>query len=86
MKDKRTHELVGKVVSDVNDKTITVLVETYKKDTLYGKRVKYSKKYTAHDEKNEAKKGDIVLIAETRPLSKTKHFRLVKIVEKAIIL
>ena len=86
MKDKRTHELVGKVVSSTNDKTITVLVETYKKDSLYGKRVKYSKKYTAHDEKNEAKKGDIVLIAETRPLSKTKHFRLVKIVEKAIIL
>lgn len=86
MKDKRTHELVGKVVSDVNDKTITVLVETYKKDSLYGKRVKYSKKYTAHDEKNEAKVGDTVLIAETRPLSKTKHFRLVKIVEKAIIL
>ena len=86
MKDKRTHELVGKVVSDVNDKTITVLVETYKKDSLYGKRVKYSKKYTAHDEKNEAKKGDKVLIAETRPLSKTKHFRLVRIVEKAIIL
>ena len=86
MKDKRTHELVGKVVSDVNDKTITVLVETYKKDSLYGKRVKYSKKYTAHDEKNEAKVGDTVLIAETRPLSKTKHFRLVKILEKAIIL
>ena len=86
MKDKRTHELVGKVVSDVNDKTITVLVETYKKDSLYGKRVIYSKKYTAHDEKNEAKVGDTVLIAETRPLSKTKHFRLVKIVEKAIIL
>ena len=86
MEEKRTHELVGKVVSDVNDKTITVLVETYKKDSLYGKRVKYSKKYTAHDEKNEAKVGDTVLIAETRPLSKTKHFRLVKIVEKAIIL
>ena len=86
MKDKRTHELVGKVVSDVNDKTITVLVETYKKDSLYGKRVKYSKKYTAHDEKNEAKKGDKVLIAETRPLSKTKHFRLEKVIEKAIIL
>ena len=86
MEEKRARELVGTVVSDVNDKTITVLVETYKKDSLYGKRVKYSKKYTAHDEKNEAKKGDIVLIAETRPLSKTKHFRLVKIVEKAIIL
>ena len=86
MEEKRTHELVGTVVSDVNNKTITVLVETYKKDPLYGKRVKSSKKYAAHDEKNEAKKGDIVLIAETRPLSKTKHFRLVKIVEKAIIL
>ena len=86
MQEKRTRELVGKVVSSTNDKTITVLVETYKKDSLYGKRVKYSKKYTAHDEKNEAKVGDTVLIAETRPLSKTKHFRLVKIVEKAIIL
>jgi len=86
MEEKRTHELVGTVVSDVNDKTITVLVETYKKDSLYGKRVKYSKKYTAHDENNEAKKGDKVLIAETRPLSKTKHFRLVKVIEKAIIL
>ena len=79
-------QLVVKVVSAKNDKTITVLVETYKKHPLYGKRVKYSKKYAAHDEKNEAKKGDIVRIAETRPLSKTKHFRLVEIVEKAVIL
>lgn len=86
MTEKRTRELVGKVVSDVNDKTITVLVETYKKDSLYGKRVKYSKKYAAHDEKNQAKKGDKVKIAETRPLSKTKHFRLVEIIEKAVIL
>ena len=86
MEEKRTHELVGTVVSDVNDKTITVLVETYKNDRLYHKRVKYSKKYTAHDEKNEAKVGDIVRISETRPLSKTKHFRLVEIVEKAVIL
>ncbi len=86
MEDKRRHELVGTVVSDVNDKTITVLVETYKNDRLYGKRVKYSKKYTVHDEKNDAKKGDKVLIVETRPLSKTKHFRLVKVVEKAIVL
>ncbi len=83
---KSSHELVGKVVSDKTDKTITVLVETYKKDPLYGKRVKYSKKYAAHDEKNEAKIGDTVRIAETRPLSKSKHFRLVEIVEKAIIL
>ena len=82
--EKRTQELVGKVVSASSDKTITVLVETYKKDTLYGKRVKYSKKYAAHDEKNEASVGDTVRIIETRPLSKTK--RLVEIVEKAIIL
>ena len=79
-------ELVGKVVSAKNDKTITVLVTTHRKDTKYGKRVKYSKKYAAHDENNEAKVGDIVRIAETRPLSKTKHYRLVKVVEKAVIL
>ncbi len=86
MKDKRTRELLGTVVSDKNDKTITVLVETYKVDSLYGKRVKYSKKYAVHDEKNEAKIGDKVRIVETRPLSKMKHYRLVEIVEKAIIL
>ena len=86
MQDKRTRELVGKVVSAKNDKTITVLVETHKKHPLYGKRVKYSKKYTAHDEKNEAKIGDKVRIVETRPLSKMKRYRLVEIVEKAIIL
>ena len=83
---ERKQELVGKVVSSTNDKTITVLVETYKKDSLYSKRIKYSKKYAAHDEKNEAKVGDTVRIVETRPLSKTKHFRLVEIIEKAIIL
>lgn len=84
--EKTNRELVGKVVSDKCDKTITVLVETYKNDPLYKKRVKYSKKYAAHDEKNEAKVGDKVRIVETRPLSKNKHFRLVEIVEKAIIL
>ena len=84
MENKRV--LVGKVVSDKTDKTITVLVETYKKDSLYGKRVKYSKKYAAHDERNEAKVGDIVKIVETRPLSRTKHYRLVEVVEKAIII
>lgn len=88
MEDRRKSELIGKVVSDGTkaDKTIKVLVETYKMDSLYRKRVKYSKKYTAHDEKNEAKIGDIVRIVETRPLSKTKRYRLVEIVEKAIIL
>ncbi len=77
--------MVGRVVSDKMDKTIVVLVETYKKHPLYGKRVKYSKKFKAHDENNTAKVGDIVEIMETRPLSKDKKFRLVKIVEEAVI-
>ena len=76
----------GRVVSDKMDKTITVLVETYKKHPLYGKRVKYSKKFKAHDEQNEAKIGDIVRVMETRPLSATKRFRLVEVVEKAVII
>ncbi|MDP4104610.1 MAG: 30S ribosomal protein S17 [Bacillota bacterium] len=76
----------GRVVSDKMDKTITVLVETYKKHPLYGKRVKYSKKFKAHDEQNEAKIGDVVRIMETRPLSATKRFRLVEVVEKAVII
>ncbi len=84
--DKKKRELTGKVVSAKGDKTISVLVETYIMDKKYGKRVMYSKKYAAHDEKNEAKVGDKVRIAETRPLSKTKHYRLVEIVEKAVIL
>lgn len=79
-------ELVGKVVSDKMDKTIVVLVETYKKHGLYGKRVKYSKKFKAHDENNQAKLGDTVRIMETRPLSKDKRWRLVEIVEEAIII
>ena len=74
----------GKVVSDKMDKTITVIVETKKTHPLYGKRVKYSKKFKAHDENNEARMGDKVEIMETRPLSATKRFRLVKIVEKAV--
>ena len=76
----------GRVVSDKMDKTITVMVETQKKHTLYGKRVKYSKKFKAHDELNEAKIGDIVRIMETRPLSATKRFRLLEVVEKAVII
>ena len=86
MEKKNRRELIGKVVSVKNDKKITVLVETYKKDPLYGKRVKYSKKFAAHDEKNMAKKGDKVRIVETRPLSKTKRYYLAEIVEKAVIL
>lgn len=78
--------LRGTVVSDKMDKTVTVEIVTHKKHPLYGKSVKYSKKYKAHDENNEAKVGDLVLIMETRPLSKTKRFRLVKVLEKAVIL
>jgi len=77
---------IGKVVSDKMDKTIVVAVETYKKHDLYHKRIKYTKKYKAHDENNTAKIGDIVKIMETRPLSKDKRFRLVEVVEEAIIL
>ena len=84
--EKTNRELVGKVVSAVNNKTITVLVETYKKHPLYGKRVKSSKKYAVHDESNKAKVGDVVRIVETRPLSKTKRFYLKEIVKEAVIL
>ncbi len=84
--ENRKQELIGKVVSNTNDKTITVLVETYKNHPLYGKRVKYSKKYTAHDENNQAGLGDTVRIRATRPLSKTKRYELVEITQKAVIL
>ena len=86
MQEKKKRELIGVVVSDKADKTITVKVETYKKDPLYNKRVKYSKKYTAHDENNVAKVGDKVRLVATRPLSKTKRYELVEVIEKAVIL
>lgn len=76
---------IGKVVSDKMDKTIVVAVETYKKHPLYHKRIKYTKKFKAHDENNVAKIGDTVRIMETRPLSKDKRWRLVDVVEKAVI-
>lgn len=72
----------GTVVSDKMDKTITVAVETKKVHPLYGKRVKYTKKFKAHDENNAAQMGDTVTIMETRPLSATKRFRLVEINKK----
>ena len=84
--EKTNRELVGKVVSSVNNKTITVLVETYKKDPLYGKRVKSSKKYAVHDETNKAKVGDVVRIVETKHISKTKRFYLKSIEKEAVIL
>ena len=73
----------GVVVSDKNDKTIVVLIETHRRHPKYGKRVKYGKKFYAHDENNEAKVGDTVTIMETRKLSATKRFRLVSIDKKA---
>ncbi len=81
--EKINRSFQGVVTSDKMDKTITVLVETHKKHAKYGKRVQYIKKYKAHDEENTAKVGDIVVIEETKPLSATKHFRLVKVVARA---
>ena len=83
---EKKQELIGKVVSDKANKTITVSIETYRKHPLYGKRVKYTKKYAAHDEENKAKIGDIVRIAATRPLSKTKRYNLVEVIEESVIL
>ena len=74
----------GVVISNKNDKTITVLVETHRRHSKYGKRVKYRKKFYAHDENNEAKVGDTVTVMETRKLSATKRFRLVSIDKKAV--
>ena len=72
----------GIVSSDVRDKTITVTVTTRKTHPIYGKSYIVSKKFSAHDEKNEAKKGDKVIIAECKPISKTKRFALDSIVER----
>lgn len=73
---------VGVVVSDKMDKTISVAVEDFVRHSLYGKAVKRTKKFKAHDEENECNIGDKVRIMETRPLSKDKRWRLVNIIEK----
>lgn len=86
MEKTKKSEVIGTVVSATNDKTITVLVATYRTHPLYKKRVKYSKKYAAHDEKNIAKVGDTVRIVQTRPLSKTKRYELVEVTKKAVVL
>lgn len=75
--------LTGKVVSDKMNKTITVLVERKVKHPLYGKIMVRTKKYHAHDESNQYHPGDLVIIEECRPLSKTKAWRVAKLVEKA---
>ena len=74
--------LVGRVLSNKMDKTIVVEVERKVPHPLYGKVVAHSKNFKAHDEKNECSIGDVVEIVETRPLSKDKYFRLLRIVEK----
>ena len=79
MERNRRKVLRGTVVSDKMD-------TTKKSHPLYGRQVKYTTRFKAHDENNEAKVGDVVEVMETRPLSKDKHFRLVKIVQKAVIL
>jgi small subunit ribosomal protein S17 len=76
-------ERVGVVVSDAMDKTVVVSAERRITHPVYGKILRRSKKYYVHDEKNEAKKGDKVVIAETRPMSKSKRWRLVEITSKA---
>ncbi|MCD6421909.1 30S ribosomal protein S17 [bacterium] len=79
----RRLRLRGRVVSDKMDKTIVVLVERWVRHPLYDKVYRKTKKFKAHDEKNEAKIGDLVEIEACRPLSKEKHFRLIKIIERA---
>ena len=81
---KNTRTLVGKVVSDKRAKTITVQIERRTKHELYGKIVARSSKYHAHDENGEYKIGDVVEIAETRPISKTKAWVVTRLVQKAI--
>lgn len=86
MERSERKERVGKVVSDKMNKTIVVAVEENIKHHLYAKTVRRTKKFKVHDENDEAKTGDIVRIMETRPLSKDKRWRLVEIVEKAVII
>ena len=80
---KVERSLMGRVVSDKMDKSIVVLMERQVKHEMYGKFIKRSKKYHVHDENNECREGDTVTFKECRPLSKTKHWTLIKVVERA---
>jgi len=82
-KEKKIKTMVGAVVSDKMDKTITVSIESRRMHKLYKKYVKRTKKFKAHDEKNECKTGDVVKIASTRPLSKQKFWEVVEIITRA---
>ena len=79
-------QIQGTVVSTKSSKTIIVQVESYRKHPKYNKRVQFRSKYAAHDENNIAHVGDKVRLAQTRPLSKTKRYELVEVIEKAVIL
>jgi small subunit ribosomal protein S17 len=81
---KTQRRIVGRVVSNKMDKTITVSVERTVKHPLYGKLLRKTTKLHAHDEKNECHEGDLVAVVETRPLSRSKHFRLVEVLESAV--
>ncbi|MDD3529029.1 MAG: 30S ribosomal protein S17 [Gallionellaceae bacterium] len=85
-KSKIVRSLTGKVVSDKMNKTVTVLVERRAKHPLYGKVIRLSKKYHAHDEDNACNEGDTVVIEECRPLSKTKSWKVVRVVEQAKVI
>lgn len=83
--ENSARSLEGRVVSNKAEKTISVLVERREKHPLYGKYISKSSKFLAHDEQNECGEGDIVIIEACRPLSKNKTWRLVKVVEKAVV-
>lgn len=83
MSDKTVRTLTGKVVSDKMDKSIVVLIERQVQHPLYGKLIRRSTKLHAHDENNTAKAGDVVTIKESRPISKTKSWTLVEVIEAA---
>ncbi|MDD3448029.1 MAG: 30S ribosomal protein S17 [Gammaproteobacteria bacterium] len=81
--NKSTRGMIGRVISSKADKTITVLVERKVQHPLYGKFIKRSTKLHAHDEQNQCGEGDVVMVEQCRPLSKTKCWRLVQVIEKA---
>ena len=85
MKERGTRrQMIGTVVSNKADKTVTVLVERLVKHKMYHKIMKRRSKFAAHDDRNDCQIGDKVLISESRPLSKSKRWRVIKIVEKAV--
>jgi len=83
--EKRVRSATGKVVSDKMDKTITVLIERRIKHPVYGKYITRSSKIHAHDENNECKAGDLVTVVESRPLSKTKTWKLLRVEESSTL-